>query len=138
MGSGSTVGAVMAEMGLNNTLLGVDLVDDQNLVASDLTAAQLLDYIAQKPTKLIITLIGGQGHIFGRGNQQLSPALIRTLGKENIMVIATKTKLQALNGRPLIADTGDSQLDDELSGIINVITGFNDHVLYRVGHQEEI
>ncbi|ATC93892.1 ATP-NAD kinase family protein [Pseudoalteromonas tunicata] len=138
MGSGSTVGAVMAEMGLNNTLLGVDLVDDQNLVASDLTAAQLLDYIAQKPTKLIITLIGGQGHIFGRGNQQLSPALIRTLGKENIMVIATKTKLQALNGRPLIADTGDSQLDDELSGFINVITGFNDHVLYRVGHQEEI
>ena len=137
MGSGSTVGAVMAEMGLDNTLLGVDLVDDQQLIASDLTAQQLLDYVGRKPTKLVITLIGGQGHIFGRGNQQLSPALIRALGKDNIIVVATKTKLQALNGRPLIADTGDSELDDELSGYINVITGFNDHVLYRVGHIEE-
>ena len=137
MGSGSTVGAIMAEMGLDNTLLGVDLVDDQQLIASDLTAQQLLDYVANKPTKLVITLIGGQGHIFGRGNQQLSPALIQAIGRDNIIVVATKTKLQALNGRPLIADTGDSELDDALSGYMNVTTGFNDHVLYRVGHIEE-
>ncbi|TMN97879.1 ATP-NAD kinase family protein [Pseudoalteromonas sp. S558] len=135
MGSGSTVEAIMEEMGLENTLLGVDLIKDQTLVAQDLTAAQLLQYTHQQSTKLVITLIGGQGHIFGRGNQQLSPALIRAIGKENIIVVATKTKLQALNGRPLICDTGDGELDDTLTGYIKVTTGFNDHIMYAVGHQ---
>lgn len=138
MGSGSTVEAIMEEMGLSNTLLGVDLVQDQSLVQQDLTAQQLIDLTKGVPTKLVITLIGGQGHIFGRGNQQLSPSLIRTIGKDNIIVVATKTKLQALNGRPLIADTGDSELDDELSGYMRVTTGFNDHVMYAVGHQDTL
>ncbi|WP_165721373.1 MULTISPECIES: ATP-NAD kinase family protein [unclassified Pseudoalteromonas] len=135
MGSGSTVEAIMEEMGLENTLLGVDLIKDQTLVAQDLTAKQLLELTHEQSTKLVITLIGGQGHIFGRGNQQLSPALIRAIGKENIIVVATKTKLQALNSRPLICDTGDGELDDELSGYIKVTTGFNDHIMYAVGHQ---
>ncbi|MBB1328593.1 ATP-NAD kinase family protein [Pseudoalteromonas sp. SR43-7] len=134
MGSGSTVEAIMEEMGLENTLLGVDLIKDQTLVAQDLTAKQLLELTHDQSTKLVITLIGGQGHIFGRGNQQLSPALIRVIGKENIIVVATKTKLQALNGRPLICDTGDGELDDELTGYIKVTTGFNDHIMYAVGH----
>ena len=135
MGSGSTVEAIMEEMGLENTLLGVDLIKDQTLVGQDLTAADLLELTHKKKTKLVITLIGGQGHIFGRGNQQLSPALIRAIGKENIIVVATKTKLQALNNRPLICDTGDNELDDELTGYIKVTTGFNDHIMYAVGHQ---
>lgn len=134
MGSGSTVEAIMEEMGLENTLLGVDLIKDQTLVAQDLTAKQLLELTHNQSTKLVITLIGGQGHIFGRGNQQLSPVLIRAIGKENIIVVATKTKLQALNGRPLICDTGDGELDDELTGYIKVTTGFNDHIMYAVGH----
>ncbi|ALO42880.1 ATP-NAD kinase family protein [Pseudoalteromonas phenolica] len=136
MGSGSTVAAVMEELGLENTLLGVDLICDQELIGQDMIAADLLAAAEKMSTKLVITLIGGQGHIFGRGNQQLSPALIRKIGKENILVIATKTKLQALNGRPLIADTGDEALDKELSGYIKVITGYNDHVMYAVGHEE--
>jgi len=135
IGSGSTVEAIMEEIGLENTLLGVDLIKDQTLVAQDLTAKQLLELTRDQSTKLVITLIGGQGHIFGRGNQQLSPELIRAIGKENITVVATKTKLQALNGRPLICDTGDSELDDELTGYIKVTTGFNDHIMYAVGHQ---
>ncbi|WP_165743687.1 ATP-NAD kinase family protein [Pseudoalteromonas sp. Z9A6] len=134
MGSGSTAEAIMEEMGLENTLLGVDLIKDQTLVAQDLTAKQLLELTHDQSTKLVITLIGGQGHIFGRGNQQLSPVLIRAIGKENIIVVATKTKLQALNGRPLICDTGDGELDDELTGYIKVTTGFNDHIMYAVGH----
>ncbi|PLT25294.1 ATP-NAD kinase family protein [Pseudoalteromonas sp. MelDa3] len=134
MGSGSTVEAIMEEMGLENTLLGVDLIKDQTIVAQDLMAKQLLELTHEQSTKLVITLIGGQGHIFGRGNQQLSPVLIRAIGKENIIVVATKTKLQALNGRPLICDTGDGELDDELTGYIKVTTGFNDHIMYAVGH----
>ncbi|MGB1301573.1 MAG: ATP-NAD kinase family protein, partial [Pseudoalteromonas tetraodonis] len=116
--------------------LGVDLVEDQALVGQDLTAQQLLELTTGRKTKLVITLIGGQGHIFGRGNQQLSPALIKAIGRDNIIVVATKTKLQALSGRPLICDTGDSKLDDELSGYIRVTSGFNDHIMYAVGHQD--
>jgi len=137
MGSGSTVEAIMQEMGLENTLLGVDLIKAQTLVAQDLTAKQLLDYTRGHATQLVITLIGGQGHIFGRGNQQLSPELIRAIGKDNIIVVATKTKLQALDGRPLICDTGDSTLDDELTGYIKVTTGYNDHIMYAVGYDNQ-
>ncbi|CAH9050862.1 hypothetical protein PSECIP111854_00619 [Pseudoalteromonas sp. CIP111854] len=136
MGSGSTVAAIMEELGLENTLLGVDLIQDHELLEQDMTAQQLLSRLNEVPTKLVITLIGGQGHIFGRGNQQLSPELIKKIGKENIIVVATKTKLQALNGRPLIADTGDEQLDKALSGYINVVTGFNDHIMYALGHPD--
>ncbi|SFD10937.1 Predicted polyphosphate-or ATP-dependent NAD kinase [Pseudoalteromonas denitrificans DSM 6059] len=143
IGSGSTVAAIMEEVGLKNTLLGVDVIEDHELIASDVTATQLFKLITEHnnkglKTKLVITLIGGQGHIFGRGNQQLSPELIRLVGRDNIILVATKTKLQALNNRPLICDTGDSKLDDELSGYIRVITGYNDHVMYGVGHQESI
>lgn len=132
MGSGSTVAAVMEQMGLDNTLLGVDLVKDGELIASDCTAQQLLELTEDQPCRLVITLIGGQGHIVGRGNQQLSPALLKRLGKQQIDVIATKTKLQALEGRPLIVDSGDPELNQQLSGVIPVITGYHDAVLYRV------
>jgi len=132
MGSGSTVAAVMEQLELPNTLLGVDLICNQELVASDCTANELLELTQEQPTQLVITLIGGQGHIIGRGNQQISPELLRRLGKENIQVIATKTKLQALEGRPLIVDSGDPELNHNLSGVIKVTTGYRDSVLYRV------
>ncbi|NCP63806.1 MAG: ATP-NAD kinase family protein [Paraglaciecola sp.] len=130
MGSGSTVDFVMQELGLNNTLLGVDVVLAGRLVASDVTANELLSLTADKPCKVVLTLIGGQGHILGRGNQQLSPAFISRIGKENMLVIASKTKLASLNGRPLISDSGDSQLDEQLAGRMAIITGYHDQVLY--------
>lgn len=137
MGSGSTVAAVMAELGLDNTLLGVDVVENGRLIAKDVTAAQLLQLVDGHPSKLIITLIGGQGHVFGRGNQQISPAVIRAIGRDNIVLIASKTKLQQLDGRPLLADTGDCALDKQLTGLINVLTGYNDYVMYRLGYDDE-
>jgi predicted polyphosphate/ATP-dependent NAD kinase len=89
----------------------------------------------------VITLIGGQGHIFGRGNQQLSSRVIRYIiaqsgGKENISIIATKAKLTALENRPLISDTGDDELDQLLSGFMPITTGFKDQVLYRISSPE--
>ncbi|MDP2715910.1 ATP-NAD kinase family protein [Rheinheimera sp.] len=137
MGSGSTVAAVMAELGLDNTLLGVDVVENGELIAKDVTAAQLLALVEGYPSKLVITLIGGQGHVFGRGNQQLSPAVIRAVGRDNIILLAGKAKLQQLNGRPLLADTGDSALDKQLTGLINIVTGYNDYVMYRLGYDDE-
>ena len=138
MGSGSTVAFVMEELGLDNTLLGVDLVQDQELLASDQREQQVLAAVeAADEAKLVITLIGGQGHLFGRGNQQLSPAVIRAIGKENIIVVATKTKLEALDGRPLLVDTGDGELNKALSGYWKITTGYNDYVMYAVGNPED-
>jgi predicted polyphosphate/ATP-dependent NAD kinase len=136
MGSGSTIAAVMAELGLPNTLLGVDVVENGELIASDVTAQQLQSLLKPGATKLLITLIGGQGHIFGRGNQQLSPAVIRLIGRDNIQLVATKTKLQQLNGRPLISDSGDAALDHELQGMMKVLCGYNDYVMYRLGFED--
>lgn len=140
MGSGSTVAAVMEDLGLDNTLLGVDVIQNKQLVASDVTAQQLLTLTADNnissTVKLVITLIGGQGHILGRGNQQLSAELIRALEKDNIIILATKTKLKALEGRPLIVDSGDPELDKELTGYYKVITGYHDYVMYQVANPD--
>lgn len=135
MGSGSTVAAVMEDMGLENTLLGVDLVHDQQLLGSDLTEQQLYQQVANiEPgkVKLVITVIGGQGHVLGRGNQQLSPRILRHIGRENVWLVATKSKLESLQGRPLLLDSGDETLDQEWSGLIAVITGYHDEVLVRL------
>lgn len=142
IGSGSTTDFLMGELGLKNTLLGVDLVQNQALIANDVTEEKLWQQLmsaidTQQKVTLVITLIGGQGHIFGRGNQQLSPRVIRFIieqqgGKENIMIIATKAKLTALNNRPLISDTGDNELDQLLSGFMPITTGYKDQVLYPV------
>lgn len=139
IGSGSTTAFLMEEIGLDNTLLGVDLVQDQALVSSDVIESDIWQHISENEengVKLVITLIGGQGHIFGRGNQQLSPRVIRAIGKENIIIIATKSKLAGLNNKPLIADTGDEALDQELSGFMTITTGYNDQVLYPVASPE--
>jgi predicted polyphosphate/ATP-dependent NAD kinase len=131
MGSGSTVGSVMEYLGLDNTLLGVDVIKNGELVANDVTAPELIEVTRNKPSKVVLTVIGGQGHILGRGNQQLSPAFIRQLGKENMIVVATKQKVQALDGKPLRLDSGDPQLDEELAGAFTIITGYKDKVLYN-------
>jgi len=142
IGSGSTTAFLMTELNLENTLLGVDLVQENDLIASDVTEEMLWEQLMKtkqnkQSVQLIITLIGGQGHLFGRGNQQLSPRIINYIieqkgGKENITIIATKSKLTALENRPLISDTGDVKLDQNLSGFMPVTTGYRDQVLYPV------
>lgn len=132
IGSGSTIAGAMDAIGLESTLLGVDLVLNGELVGRDLTAAQLLEFCAEKSIRIIVTLIGGQGHILGRGNQQISPALIRHAGKDNIIVVASKRKIQALDKRPIVVDSGDPELDAQLRGSIEVLTGYHDSVLYPV------
>lgn len=132
MGSGGTVAAIMEQLGLDNTLLGVDVIEDGELIASDCTAQQLLELTEGHETRLVITLIGGQGHIIGRGNQQLSPELLMRIGRSNIQLVATKTKLKDLDGRPLIVDSGNQDVNKMLAGMLPVQTGYEDFVLYRV------
>lgn len=134
IGPGSTTAAIMSQLGLRNTLLGVDVVRAGQLVLSDASEVRLLELLheAQQPTKIIVTAIGGQGHVFGRGNQQISATVIKIVGIENIQIVAAKSKISALQGRPLLLDTNDPKLDDALSGYRLIVTGYQDNILYRL------
>ncbi len=133
MGSGSTVATLMASMGLEPTLLGIDLVRNGELLAADVSENQILEMLANAPlAKIVVTAIGGQGHIFGRGNQPLSPKVIRRVGVRNIVIVATRSKLAGLERRPLLVDTGDALLDEALAGMKSILVGYDDRVLYQV------
>ena len=132
IGTGTTTRGIMEKLGLKNTLLGIDAVYKRNLVGSDLNEAQLLKLIEDKKAKIVVTIIGGQGYIFGRGNQQISARVIKKVGKENIIVAATENKILSLKGSPLLVDTGDDEVNKMLTGYIKVITGLNERVMLRV------
>ena len=134
IGPGTTTRLIMEDLGLENTLLGVDVVRNRQLVSRDVAESQLMELIDGHQATIVVTVIGGQGHLFGRGNQQLSPRVIRAVGKRNIAVIATTEKITALDGRPLLVDTGDEDLNEELSGYIRVTTGYRELVMYQVGY----
>ncbi|WP_237061837.1 ATP-NAD kinase family protein [Microbulbifer zhoushanensis] len=138
VGPGSTTLAILDEVGCDGTLLGVDLLLDGALVAEDIGAAEIEAAIEghQGPVKIILTAIGGQGHLIGRGNQQFSPAVLRAVGRDNLIVVATKTKITELGGRPLLVDSGDAGLDEQWSGFIRVITGYRDAILYPLSNGE--
>lgn len=133
IGPGSTVRGVMNKLELPNTLLGVDLVYNNKVIANDVNEKGILDVLAQyDKAQIIITVIGGQGYLFGRGNQQLSPAVIREVGLDNIEVIATKNKMFSLFAQPLLVDTGDELLNEELSGYARVTVGYGESVMFKV------
>lgn len=138
VGTGSTTHLFLQELGLDGSLLGVDILLNKQLIAKDVSANKILDCMAQHqgPVKIIVTAIGGQGHILGRGNQQFTPQVIRLVGKDNIVIIAARGKILSLNGRPLLVDTHDPELDQTLSGIYRVIVGYQEFVLYQVGLME--
>ena len=132
IGSGTTTRGIMEKLGLRDTLLGVDAVHQKRLIGSDLNETQLLEIIENRKAKIIVTVIGGQGFIFGRGNQQISPSVIRKVGRENIIVVATRNKIFALGGSPLLVDTGDEGADKMLTGYMKVVTGLNERLLLKV------
>lgn len=127
---GSTVYAVGKIMGIDKSLLGVDITQNGEIIASDVNEGQILSIIRGKKVKIIVTPIGGQGFIFGRGNQQISPAVIREVGRDNIIVISTRNKLSKID--KLRVDTGDEELDRELRGEFRVITGYREERIVEV------
>ena len=111
----------------------MDVVLDGALVASDVTESQLIELLdGGRPAKIVVTAIGGQGHIFGRGNQQIGADVIRRVGTDNIIVVATRRKLGSLGRRPLMVDTGSREIDREFSGYIMVTTGRSESAMVKV------
>lgn len=111
-GSGGTIGYVAKKIGLKNTLLGIDAVFQNKVICNDLNESDIIKLIDKYPKmKVILSPIGAQGFILGRGNLQLSPKIIRKINLDNIIVISTPAKLAST---PVIrVDTGDKKLDKE-------------------------
>lgn len=126
LGPGSTVMAITQELGIDKTLLGVDAVFNKELVAQDANEKTLLALLDEYETAtVIVSPIGAQGFILGRGNLQLSPEVIEKIGIDNIMVVATPSKLQQIDA--LRIDTQDKQLDEAFleRRYIRVIVGYH-------------
>jgi len=138
IGPGTTTRAITSRLGLPKTLIGVDVVTDGRLVAADVNESQLLELLEGRRTKIVVTPIGGQGYVFGRGNQQISPRVIRKVTadsvrpQENIVIVSTIGKIHSLGGRPLRVDTGDRAVDEMLSGYVRVVTGYDEQIVYKV------
>lgn len=111
----------------------MDLLYQGQVIQSDCTEQDILAALKQYPkAKIIVTVIGGQGYIFGRGNQQISAEVIRRVGTKNIMVIASRDKIFSLGGNPLLIDTGDEEINQQLTGYIPVTTGYKDVIMAKV------
>ncbi|SDG25632.1 Predicted polyphosphate-or ATP-dependent NAD kinase [Pseudomonas benzenivorans] len=132
-GPGSTLHGLAQNLGLDTTLLGVDVIENGRVIAHDVNEAQLFELVHGHPARLLVTAIGGQGHILGRGNQQISPRVLRAIGLEHLRVVATKRKLGTLQGRPLLVDSGDVQLDDAFPDAVRVWAGYKEELLYPLG-----
>jgi predicted polyphosphate/ATP-dependent NAD kinase len=116
-GPGSTVGAITAELGFEGSPLGVDVYRDGEVLVSDAAESEILDRLGEENV-VIVSPIGGQGFVFGRGNPQLSPAVIRRCDVE---IVASRSKLDGVG--ELRVDTDDPELDEELRGWTRVRVG---------------
>lgn len=131
IGPGTTTRAIAGVLDAEKTLLGVDLFLNKKTMASDVNETQILEAVSGRPAQIIVTPIGGQGFMFGRGNQQISSKVIRQIGIDNILVVATASKLRSL--KSLRVDTGDSGLDEVFrSRKIKVIAD------YKIEHEMQV
>jgi len=134
LGPGSSLAAIKQALGMQPTLIGIDVLAAGRQVGVDVDAAWLEAMLAstEEPVTLILSFTRQQGFLLGRGNQQLSPAVLRRIGRSGLWVVSTRTKLLSLEGRPLLVDTDDAELDQAWSGLVEVITGYEDRMLYRI------
>lgn len=130
LGPGSTTKAIASKLGVEKTLLGFDAVLDGRVVGKDLSADDIKRLIMIfNEVYVVLSVVGGQGYLIGRGNQQLTPEILRLLSKDRIIVVSSKDKLRRL--RHLLVDSGNTEVDREFSGYYKVITGFGEMYLIK-------
>lgn len=132
LGPGTTTRAIAQAMGVTKTLLGVDLIRDGKVIRSDANERDILAACRTQVALIVVTPIGGQGHFLGRGNQQISAVVLRQVGIDNLLVVASVEKLASLHGQTLRVDSGDTELDRRLCGYRRVITGYGTEAVCRV------
>jgi len=131
LGPGTTVKAITDNLELHKTLLGVDAIYDRKLVGKDLNEKSILKLLSKySDCEIIVSPIGGQGFVFGRGNKQFTPNILKRVGKKNIKIISTEEKLKSLDC--LRVDTGDNQLDQDLIGFVKVIIGYKEELIMSI------
>ena len=133
LGPGSTVAAVKRRLGFEPTLLGFDVWRDGRAVALD-ADANALRASTDADTAWVLSFTRGQGFLIGRGNQQLAPDILRRTPRANLWIVASRTKLLSLEGRPLRVDSGDAEVDRSLAGLIEIVSGYDDALWYRIGN----
>jgi len=132
IGPGTTTKAITDNLNQKKTVLGVDLLLNKEIIAYDLNEKQILDYIKEKRAKIIVSLIGRQGFLFGRGNLQFTPSVLRKIGFKNIIIISSKFKLQNIPNQILRLDTRDPNLDEEMRGLYKIIVDYDEIRLCNV------
>ena len=133
LGPGTTVGMVLEHLGLEGTMTGVDAVANGRLAARDASEARLLELLAEgRGAAIILGVIGGQGFLLGRGNQQLSPPVVRRVGEDNVIILASEEKLRSLDPPVLRVDMGVEEPDPALLGYRQVRTAPGQSIIMKV------
>jgi predicted polyphosphate/ATP-dependent NAD kinase len=131
LGPGTTIRLITDEFNLDKTLLGIDALYNNNLIGRDLNESEILNLLEKfEKAKIVVSPIGGQGFIFGRGNQEFSPKILEKVGKNNIIVVSTRSKIDKLSC--LRVDVGKDEINELLRGYTRVITDYNQEVLKKV------
>jgi predicted polyphosphate/ATP-dependent NAD kinase len=131
LGPGTTVKAICDELKIPKTLLGIDAIYQNQVIGLDLNERRILKLIQEYDKfYIIISPIGMQGFIFGRGNKQFTPKILRIIGLNNIIVIATRNKLKELTS--LRVDTGEKELDELFERFFRVIVGYKEEFIMPV------
>ncbi|MDO5718326.1 MAG: ATP-NAD kinase family protein [Tissierellia bacterium] len=138
IGSGTTTMYIMKELDLPYTILGIDIIKDKKLVGKDVNEKQILEIVGNERFKLIVTPMGGQGYIFGRGNQQLSSEVLKKIDKDDIIVVSTSGKLSTLGNRDLLVYTLDDEVDEKLSGYYKVVIGYGRYMMHKASNGKRI
>ena len=112
----------------------IDILVIEDIIDSGYTLSLLLELLKEYPNRrIIVTPIGGQACLFGRGNQQISPAVIKEVGRENIIVVATKSKIDSFYGKQMLVDSGDDEVNEMLKGFMRVVVSYGQESVVKVG-----
>ena len=132
LGPGTTVKCITDLLGVEKTVLGVDIYRNKRLIR-DVNEEQIKQEIRDwERAWMVLSPIGRQGMLLGRGNQQISPEVIRRVGKERIIIAATKGKIQGIEGGVLRVDTGDEEVNRMLKGYVKVATDYREWRLLEI------
>ncbi len=132
LGPGTTIKAITDHLNQKKTLLGIDILLNKKIFAQDLNERQILDFIDKKKAKIITSLTGHQGFLFGRGNLQFSSKVLRTVSTKNLIIVSTKYKLNNIPNQILRIDTRDPELDKKLKGLYKVLVDYDELKICKV------